>query len=128
MLNRYTKLFSNSKQILFVFLTPFHLYVLIVKLIIIFKCPFVFLSVRQPHIWGNVIFSTHNWDRAPFFSVPIPLIYEHIFLKYFVRWPVGQATKGRIVKKYRKANFSASNQDSSNFSCTHSSYIWASNL
>ena len=31
----------------------------------------------------------------------IPLIYEHLFYKYFVRWSVGQATKGIDVIFFR---------------------------
>ena len=36
-----------------------------------------------------------------FFSVHIPLIYEHLFYKYLVRLSVSQATKGRNVKIWK---------------------------
>ena len=52
------------------------------------------LSVCQPRLGGNVIFSAPNWDIAPIFFVQIPLINEHLFCKYFVRLSVGNATKG----------------------------------
>ncbi len=44
---------------------------------------------------GNVIFSTPNQDNAVIFCVYIPLVYEHLFYKYFVRRSVGQATKSK---------------------------------
>ncbi len=37
-------------------------------------------------------------DRVLIFSLHIPLIYEHLFCKFFVRRSVGQATKDRNVK------------------------------
>ena len=49
--------------------------------------------VRQPRLGGNVIFSAPYWDIDPIFFVQIPLIYEHLFCKYFVRLSVGDATK-----------------------------------
>ncbi len=51
------------------------------------------MSVRQPRLGGNVIFSAPNWDIAPIFFVQIPLINGRLFCKYFVRLPVGNATK-----------------------------------
>ena len=50
-------------------------------------------SVRTSGLVGNMIFSAHNRDRVILFSVHIPLIYEHLFYKYFDRQSVGQATK-----------------------------------
>ena len=52
------------------------------------------MSVCQPRLGGNVIFSAPNWDIAPIFFVQIPLINELLFCKYFVRLSVGNATKG----------------------------------
>ncbi len=49
------------------------------------------MSVCQPRLGGNVIFSAPN--RLIFF-VQIPLINENLFYKYFVRLSVGNATKG----------------------------------
>ncbi len=40
---------------------------------------------------GNVIFSASIKDRALSFCVHIPLVYEHLFYKYFVR----RSTKGK---------------------------------
>ena len=51
------------------------------------------MSVCQPRLGGNVIFSAPNWDIASIFFVQIPLINEHLFCKYFVRLSVGNATK-----------------------------------
>ena len=42
------------------------------------------MSVGLSGLEGNMIFCVH-----------IPLVYEHIFYKYFVRRSVGQATKGK---------------------------------
>ncbi len=53
-----------------------------------------FLSVCQPRLGGNVIFSAPNLDIAPIFFVQIPLINEHLFCNYFVRLSVGNDTKG----------------------------------
>ncbi len=51
------------------------------------------LSVCQPRLGGNVIFSIPNRDIALFF-LQIPLINEYLFCKYFVRVSVDNATKG----------------------------------
>ena len=51
------------------------------------------MSVCQPRLGGNVIFSVPNWDIAIIFFVQIPLLNEHLFCKYFVRLSVGNATK-----------------------------------
>ena len=67
---------------------------LVAKLLYKSKCPSVHLSVCQPRLGGNVIFSAPDWDIAPIFFVQIPLINEHLFCKYFVRLSVGNATKG----------------------------------
>ncbi len=58
-------------------------------------CP----SVCPSGLGENAIFSAPNLDRNKKNSVHIPLIYEHLFYKYFVRRSVDQATKGRNVKK-----------------------------
>ncbi len=55
------------------------------------------LSVCQPRLWGNVIFSTLIQLLLQFFFVQIPLINEHLFCKYFVRLSVGNATKGFVT-------------------------------
>ena len=55
---------------------------------------YVCMSVCMSGLGGNVIFSAPIQDRALIFCVHIPLVYEHLFYKYFVRWSVGQATKG----------------------------------
>ena len=44
---------------------------------------------------GNVIFLAPILDGALIFCVQIPLVYEHLFYKYFVRRSDGQATKGK---------------------------------
>ncbi len=62
---------------------------LVSKLLYKSKC----LSVCQPRLGGNVIFSASNWDIPPPFFVQIPLINEHIFCKYFVCLSVGNGTK-----------------------------------
>ena len=59
-------------------------------------CLFVCSSVYMSDLGGNAIFSAPNRDRDLFFSVHIPLIYEHLFFKYFVRRSAGQATKGKM--------------------------------
>ena len=51
------------------------------------------MSVFQPSLGGNVIYSAPNLI-APIFFVQIPLKNEHLFCKYFVRLSVGNATKG----------------------------------
>ena len=51
----------------------------------LYACLSVCMSVR---------FRAPIYDRALIFCVHIPLIYEHLFYRYFVRWSVGQATKG----------------------------------
>ena len=71
---------------------------LVAKLLYKYKWLSVCPSVRQPRLWGNVIFSAPNWDRAQFFFVQIPLLNEHLFCYVFVRQSVGHATKGRNVK------------------------------
>ncbi len=53
------------------------------------------LSVRFRR---KAIFSAPNRERLLIFSVHLPLIYEHLFYKYFVRRSVGQATNGQNVK------------------------------
>ena len=40
--------------------------------------------VRLWGVYGNAIFSAPNWDRVLIFYGHIPLIYEHLFYKYFV--------------------------------------------
>ena len=52
------------------------------------------LSVYQPRLGRNVIFSAPNRDIAPILFVQIPLINEHIFCKCFVQLSVGNVTKG----------------------------------
>ncbi len=42
------------------------------------------------------------------FAVHIPLMYKHLFYKYFVRRSVGQATEGRNVKIWKR-NFLSPN-------------------
>ncbi len=44
---------------------------------------------------GNVIFSVPKKDKALILCVHIPLVYKHLFYKYFVRWSIGQVTKGK---------------------------------
>ncbi len=56
------------------------------------------MSVRMSGLGEKPIFLAPNRDRDLFFSVHIPLIYEHLFYKYVVRPSVGQAAKGRNVK------------------------------
>ncbi len=51
------------------------------------------LSVCQPRLGGNVIFSAPNWDIAPIFFVQISLINENLYCKYFIRLSVGNARK-----------------------------------
>ncbi len=34
-------------------------------------------------------------EQSSHFFCDIPLVYEHLFYKYFVRWSIGQATKGK---------------------------------
>ena len=48
---------------------------------------------------GNTIFS------IAFFLVNIPIIYEHLFYKYFVRRSVDQATKGKMYIHYTYRKF-----------------------
>ncbi len=52
----------------------------------------------------NAIFSAPNQDRRLILSVHIPLIYEHIFNKLFVRRSVSQATKAKNIRIW-KCNF-----------------------
>ncbi len=54
---------------------------------------FVCLSVCMSGLGGNMIFSAPISDRALIFCGHIPLVYEHLFYKYFVRQSVIQATK-----------------------------------
>ncbi len=42
-----------------------------------------------------MIFLAPIYDKALIFCVHIPLVYEHLFYKYFVRRSVVQATKGK---------------------------------
>ena len=56
---------------------------------------YVCMSVCLSGLGGNVIFSAPIYDRALIFCVHIPLVYEHLFYKYFVRRSVGQAIKGK---------------------------------
>ncbi len=56
---------------------------------------YVCLSVCMSGLGGNVIFPAPIYDRALIFCVHIPLVYEQLFYKYFVRRSVGQATKGK---------------------------------
>ncbi len=42
---------------------------------------------------GNVNFLAAIYVIGLMFLVKIPLIYKHLFYKYFVRWSVSQATK-----------------------------------
>ena len=76
-------------------------FLLVVRLLYKSKCPSVCQSVRvsvcQPRLGGNLIFSDPNWDIAPIFFVQNPLINEHLFCKYFVRLSVGNATKGFAI-------------------------------
>ncbi len=53
------------------------------------------MSVCMSGLGGNVIFLAPILDRALIFCVHIPLVYEHLFYKYFVLQSVGQATKGK---------------------------------
>ncbi len=55
------------------------------------------LSVCQPRLGENVIFSALKLDIAPIFFVQIPFINEHLFCKYFVRLSVGNATKALLL-------------------------------
>ena len=55
------------------------------------------LSVCQPRLGGNVIFSAPNSDIVPIFFVQIPLINEQRFCKHFVRLSVGNATKALLL-------------------------------
>ena len=55
------------------------------------------LSVCQPRLEGNVIFSAPILDIAPIFFVQVPLMNEHIFCKYFVCLSVGNATKALLL-------------------------------
>ena len=43
----------------------------------------------------SVCLAVRQIDRALILCVHIPLVYEHLFYKYFVRLSVGQATKGK---------------------------------
>ncbi len=52
------------------------------------------MSVCPSGLGGNVIFSAPVY-KALIFCVHIPLVYEHLIYKYFVRRTVGQATKGK---------------------------------
>ncbi len=70
---------------------------LVAKLLYNYLCPTVRLSVCQPRLGGNVIFSAPNWDITPIFFVQIPLINEHLFCKYFVRLSVGDVTKALLL-------------------------------
>ncbi len=56
------------------------------------KCNNMETQYSQPLIKTNnyVVFSLH-----------IPLIYKHLFYKYFVCWYVGQATKDKNVKTWK---------------------------
>ena len=49
----------------------------------------IFTYVHQSGLGGNAIFPAPKWNRVLIFYVHIPLIYEHIFYKYFVRHFVG---------------------------------------
>ena len=55
---------------------------LVAKLLYKSKCSSLRISVCQPRLGGNVIFSAPNWDIAPIFFVQIPIINEHLFCKY----------------------------------------------
>ena len=69
------------------------LYFLVAKLLYKSKCLSVHMSISQPRLGGNVIFSAPIWDIALIFFVQILLMNEHLFCKYFVRLSVGNATK-----------------------------------
>ncbi len=62
-------------------------------------CPSVYLI----RLGENEIISAANYYRGILFCVVyIPLRYEHLFNKYFVRRSVGPATKGRNVKIFKR--------------------------
>ena len=69
---------------------------------IFYKYLFVSLSVRlqNSEMWinENVIFSALKKNRQMIFSVHIPLLYEHLFNRYFQGRSINQATKGWNVK------------------------------
>ncbi len=54
---------------------------LVAKLLYNYLCPSVCMYVCLE----NAILSIANQDRGPIFLVKIPLTYEHLFCKYFVR-------------------------------------------
>ncbi len=55
------------------------------------------LSVCQPRLGGNVIFSAHNWEFAPIFCcTDSPHKWAYI-LKCFVRLSVGNATEALLL-------------------------------
>ncbi len=49
-------------------------------------------------IGENAIVSAANQNSRQFLSVQIPLTYEHLIWKYFIRRSVGQAAKGRNLR------------------------------
>ncbi len=87
---------------LYLFIFPssikFYYIFLVAKLLYKSKCPSVCMYVCLSGLGGKAIFSAPNLDIAPIFFVQIPLINEHPFCKYFVRWSDSLATKGRNVK------------------------------
>ncbi len=61
------------------------------------QCPCrIFLVAKLLYkLGGNMILSATIYDRALNFSVHIPIVYEHLFYKYFLHRSVGQATNGK---------------------------------
>ena len=53
------------------------------------------MSVCMSGLGGNMVFSAPILDEALIFCMHIPLVYESLFYKYFVRRSVVQATKGK---------------------------------
>ncbi len=59
----------------------------------------------------SVRFRVKRETRGPNFLVKIPLTYEHLFYRYFVRRSVSQATNGINVYTYINVNFSSTDYD-----------------